>query len=127
MMITIAPPAGHGKHPLLFRRHAGEVELPAFLQLDPRDGRVTFEYWERNTKPTAVTLRHWLWWQCSSYVGKAEAVRLAEEMRPLFERVCAGYSTDWNGRDHIGIFSTDAEAALEEISSKLRAAREYQL
>ena len=124
MMVTIVPPAGRGKHPLLFRRHASEPELPAFLQLDPSDGCVTFDYWERNTEPAAVTLRNWLWWPCSSYIGKAGAVGLADEMRPLFDRVCTGYGVDWNGRDHIGVYSADAQAALEEISSKMRAALE---
>jgi hypothetical protein len=124
MMITIVPPAGRVKHPLLFRRHAGEPELPAFLQFDPSDGCVTFGYWERNTEPAAVTLRNWLWWRCSSYISKAAAVGLADEMRPLFERVCAGYCTDWNGRDHTGVYSADAQAALEEISSNMRAALE---
>jgi hypothetical protein len=52
------------------------------------------------------------------------AVGLADEMRPLVERVCAGYCTDWDGRDHTGAYSADAQAALEEISSNMRAALE---
>jgi hypothetical protein len=51
-------------------------------------------------------------------------VGLADEMRPLFERVCTGYCCDWNGRDHTGVYSADAQAALEEISSNMRAALE---
>src|SRR5258708_8383878 len=124
MMITIVPRAGRGKHRRVFRRLDSEPELPAFLQLDPSDGCVTFDYWERNTEPAAVTLRHWLWWPCSSYIGKAGAVGLADEMRPLFERGCTGYGVDWNGRDHIGVYSADAQAALAEISSQMRAALE---
>jgi hypothetical protein len=109
----------------LFRRHAAEPELPAFVQLDPSDGCVTFDYWERNARPATVTLRvarFLLPWQSG-------AVGLADEIRPLFERVCTGYCVDWNGRDHIGVYSPDAQAALEEISSKMGAALEasYQL
>src|SRR5258708_13074041 len=85
MMITIVPPAGRGKHPLLFRRHASEPELPAFLQLDPSDGCVTFDYCERNTEPAAVTLRPWLWWPSSSYIVKAGPVGLAARLPPLFD------------------------------------------
>lgn len=123
-MITIVPPAGRQKHPLLFRRYVSEPEYPAFIQFDPTDKRVTFAYWEPNTEPAAATLRHWLWWRCSSYISRQEAVSLAEELLPLFERVCSGYSKDWDGRDHIGVYSADALAAIEEISSKMQRVRE---
>jgi hypothetical protein len=36
----------------------------------------------------------------------------------------ARYHCNSNGRDHTGVYSADAQAALEEISSNMRAALE---
>ena len=43
------------------------------------------------------------------------ANELMEEIRPLAERVIAGYTSEWDGSNHRARFTTDAEQAEEEI------------
>ena len=47
----------------------------------------------------------------------AAANALLDEVAPLAERVIAGYSSEWDGRNHVAEFDDDATAALEEITA----------
>jgi len=99
-VLTIIPPA-KGRHPLLFQR-LGEQCLPAYLELELNCRVVSFTYWHHNSEP----VRHA--WTCvlvriRAMTSRRAAVTLAKELQPLLERVCDGYSTDWDGRNHIGV------------------------
>jgi hypothetical protein len=123
-MLSIIAPHGKSKHPLLFRR-VGEMALPAYLQLDLDSRVVTFGYWERDTEPKYVTLGHACWWRIDPKTTRTAAVKVAKDLRPLLECICAGYSVDWNGRDHVGVLDEHAAAARGEITAVLEAQDEY--
>jgi hypothetical protein len=44
------------------------------------------------------------------------ANRLMDEIKPLAERVVGGYKSEWNGNNHVAVFTDDAQAAIEEIT-----------
>jgi len=49
---------------------------------------------------------------------KTDAInRLLDEIAPLAERVIAGYESVWDGNNYVAKFSSDAQAALEEIEA----------
>jgi hypothetical protein len=112
-VLTIIPPAT-GRHPLLFQQ-LGEPCLPAYLELDLNRRVVSFTYWHHNSEPAYVTLGHACWWQIRAMTSRRAAVTLAKELQALLERVCDGYSTDWDGRNHIGVLDADAKAARQEL------------
>lgn len=125
-MITIIPPKKGSKHPLFFRR-LGELPLPAFLQLDMQRRLVTFGYWERNSEPTDVTLGYELWWQIDAGMTRLAATKIAKELEPLLERICDGYSVQWDGRKHVGSLDADAESAAAKMSTRLGQTLETQI
>ncbi len=47
----------------------------------------------------------------------APANELLEEIAPLAARVVAGYSSEWDGSNHVADFDDDAEAAIDEIDT----------
>jgi len=50
---------------------------------------------------------------------------LLARLLPLAERIEAGYSTDWDGNNHVGNLNTDAQAAADEVDRICEEAREY--
>ncbi|TYL81643.1 hypothetical protein [Bradyrhizobium cytisi] len=52
--------------------------------------------------------------------NRITAIKLAKELEPLLERLCNGYASRWDGRDHIGVINADARAAAEEVGSRLK-------
>jgi hypothetical protein len=121
-MITVIPPE-KGKHPLLAQRF-GELPFPAYIELDLEGRAVSFTYSEWNSEPTHVSLGHARRWLIDAKTSRRAAIKLAKELEPLFERVCDGYDSDWDGRNHVGILDDDARAAAKEVSSRLEAMRE---
>lgn len=47
------------------------------------------------------------------------ANELMAELRPLAERICAGWEETWDGNNHVARLGEDAEAAEEEIRNRL--------
>jgi hypothetical protein len=45
--------------------------------------------------------------------------RVLEELRPLADRVIAGYESEWDGNNHVARFDEDAQEAIEEIGELL--------
>lgn len=118
-MLTIVPPPKGLKHPLLFQRMF-DLPLPAFIELDLEDRVVSFTYWGWNTEPAYVTLGHACRWRISAMTSRRAAIELAQELEPLFVRLCDGYTADWDGRNHVGVLDDDAEAAAGEVSARLK-------
>lgn len=118
-MLTIVAPERGSKHPLSFRR-LGELPLPAYIELDLEDRVVTFTYWDFNAEPMYVTLGYARRWRIDRMTSRLAAIKLAKELEPLFERLCDGYSTHWDGRNHTGVLDADAQAAAEEVGSRLK-------
>jgi len=46
---------------------------------------------------------------------RADALQLLEELTPLVGKVCDGYASEWNGRNHVGELTADARDAVDEI------------
>lgn len=120
-MPTIVPPPKGLRHPLLIQRMTDFLPLPAFIELDLSDRVVRFTAWERNAEPTYVTLGHARRWEIDVRTSRRAASELAQEFEPLFVRLCDGYVVDWNGRDHVGVLSDDAQAAASEVSARLES------
>lgn len=69
-----------------------------------------------NAVPFAVHHGHTQRWSIPAL--KADAANaLLEEIAPLAARVVAGYSSEWDGSNHVANFNADAEAAREEIEA----------
>lgn len=118
-MLTIFAPKRGSKYPLMFRRF-GELPLPAYIELKLEDRVVTFTYWDRNTEPMYVTLGHSRRWEIDCKISRLAAIKLAKELEPLLERLCNGYTSRWDGRNHVGVLNADARAAAEEVRSRLK-------
>lgn len=119
-MLTIAPPTKGSKHPLLCQPIGEFQPLPTYIELGLKDRVVNFTHWERNTEPLYVTLGHARRWRIDAMISRRAAIKLAKELEPLFERLCDGYAVAWNGRDHVGVLDTDAQAAATEVSARLK-------
>lgn len=119
MRITIIPPSGSGKYPLLFRCRASEPPLPAYMEFNSENGLVTFGYSYRDSEPSYVILWRRFWWSIDAGTTRRQAVNVAKELIPQLSRVGAGYSVGWNGNDHAGVLDEDALIARREIRKRL--------
>lgn len=107
----------------LRRRYASQQDFQrAFFELD-EDGnvRATYNGEIGNAVPCTVwngrTMRFG-----SNHLANYSAREIAATfaaLRPLFERVHAGHSVEWNGSNHVGRLNADAEAAVREIEDYL--------
>lgn len=116
------------KAPLWERYERQTREQPAFLELDPENGRVKFGVNPEVGPPHGVPADVWhgvrmRWGAPSTLTGQA-CVDLFEELRPLLERVAAGHSVVWNGSNHVGRLTDDAQAASEAIEETLYKLRD---
>jgi len=109
-------------HADLYCKYQGQYNpQPTYIWLDPSDGTmgansdgeiggaVPFDVWHGRTRryhfgnvPTATS-----------------ANRLMEDIKPLVERVCAGYSEYWDGNNTVGKLTDDAEEAETEIENAI--------
>jgi|SRR6516164_7077263 hypothetical protein len=104
----------------------GGPEYRPYLTLELTEGgEASLRTWDRHSSNNGTTFDVWhgrtLEWSASlsqgSYtlpdVAKIEA--LAEQVKPLLERVHAGHSTYWDGSNYCGRLTEDAEGADKEI------------
>jgi hypothetical protein len=114
--------------PLWERYPTQNREQPAFLELDPEDGRVRFSYNPEVGPPYGVPMNVWHGlirrWSCPSTLKGERCVELFEALKPLLERVQAGFSSHWDGRNYVGRLTDDAAEAEEAIEATLQ--REYE-
>lgn len=94
-----------------------------FVELDCRDGRLSAEADPEigNASPVDVHHGHRQRWTIPALKAQAANALLAE-IAPLADRVCAGYSSEWNGSNHVARFTADAAETIEEIASLCDAA-----
>jgi len=45
--------------------------------------------------------------------------KLHKEIRPLLEEIAAGHSIEWNGNNHVGRFTEEADEARERLMKRL--------
>ncbi len=125
-MIVIVPPKKGEKYPLFFQRH-GRLPLSAFLQLHMESRTVTFGYFEDNSEPAYVTLGHVLWRRIDARTSRRASTKIAQELQPLLERICDGYSVDWDGHNHRGALDDDAQSAAEQMTARLKETYDKQI
>lgn len=120
MTITTNANALRGEPAPLYRHYSGQTNpQPAWLYIMPEDERVEACYnpeignavpmyvWHRRhiTLPLPNTLK-----------GDAIADWLeSEPVQALLTRICDGHDVEWDGNNHVGTLTDDAEAALEAL------------
>lgn len=105
----------------LFKQYDGELQpQPAYVSMGA-DGDVEADWSGEvgNAVPMTVWHNRTLRWRVPA---QAEGTALAEFLRenaPLFERVHAGHSIEWDGNNMVGKLTNDAQAAFTRISDLL--------
>lgn len=88
----------------------------AYVELDCETGALSADWNGEigNAVPARVWHGHTRRWTIPALKARA-ANALLDEIEPLAQRVCDGYSSEWDGSNHVARFDDDAAAALEEI------------
>lgn len=108
----------------LFRHYRGQTSAqPCHVTLDCRSSKLGAEYNPEigNAVPGAVYHGHVQAWSIPC-LRESAANALLEEIEPLAARVVAGYSSEWNGSNHVASFDDDAQEAIEAIEAICDAA-----
>jgi hypothetical protein len=112
--ITIIRVASNGE---LYHQYPSQNEpQPCYVELDCRDQTLTADWNSEigNAVPADVWLGHTLRWRVP--VLNADAANaLMDTIRPQAKRIVEGYESEWNGNNHVGTFTEDAETAMSEI------------
>jgi len=54
-------------------------------------------------------------WNLNGIPTTREANAILTEMKPLAQRIVAGYESVWDGNNHVARYSDDAQAAIDEL------------
>lgn len=117
----------------LYRRYDGQTSpQPCYIELDCGAGSMTADYDHEigGGVPFSVFHGRTLRWRIPC-LRAAAANALMDRLRPLAERVVAGYSTEWDGSNNVGRITGDAQDAHDEIyricEDRMKAADEDEL
>lgn len=106
-----------GKMPLYC--HYEEQEKPQFsyVKLQPEAGILTAEYNTDigNAVPLAASNSRIFLWAVPERISSENLRILLEEIRPLAEQLCAGYSREFNGTDFVGQLTGKARETYGKI------------
>lgn len=105
-------------------RHSVYARYPS--QSKPQDGQIclnceTGSVWAcYNTEVgSAVTMDeyhgHIQTFNVPAYTSGATLNWLMEHLRPEFERIVSGYTSEWNGSNHVARFSIEAAETLDRL------------
>lgn len=91
---------------------------PCYVELDCKHAALSADYnGEIGTAvPMSVWHGHTLRWSIPALVAR-RANELLHEIAPLAQRVIDGYSSEWDGNNHVAHYTEDAEAAQSEIDA----------
>lgn len=108
----------------LFYQYDGQLQpQPAYLELD-EDGNVRFDYSGEigGGVPMKVWLNRTLRFSVTPYLSRAAALELLDnpEIIALLERIHAGHSVEWDGNNHVGQLTEDAQEAEMELQESLQ-------
>ena len=108
----------------LFRRYPGQTGAqPCHVLLDCRSGKLRAEYNPEigNACTGDEYFGHTQAWPIPCLRERAgDAVRAGRE--PLADRVVGGYGSEWDGSNHLAVFTDDAQEAIEAIEALCNAA-----
>ena len=117
--ITVKKVAGRTD---LYRKYPQQCEAQdCYVELDCRQEVLSADYNAEigNGVPMSVWHGNDQRWGIACLNADA-ANRLLDEITPLAERVCAGYTCEWDGSNNVASFDTDATAAIEDIAELCR-------
>lgn len=88
-----------------------------FVELDCEDGELRADWNAEigNAVPFSVWHNRKLRWAIPALRSSA-ADELLERIEPLAERILAGYRSEWDGSNHVGRFTQDADEATEAVA-----------
>lgn len=94
---------------------------PVYIELDPSNQTVYARYDPEvgNAVPMAVYLRQRRRYYLNCIPTTAAMNGLMEELSPLFERIFAGHTEEWDGNNDRGRLTPDALEASEELERYL--------
>jgi hypothetical protein len=101
----------------LYKRYPGQQSPQScYLILDPSHRKLCCDYDGEigNAVPMDVYHGLRLRWHIPLLTGSA-ADRLMRDVAPLAARVCAGYTREWDGHNHVGCYTADAQEAITKI------------
>lgn len=108
----------------LFHHYRGQTSAqPCNVSLDCRSGKLCAEYNPEigNAVPAAEYHGHVQTWRIPC-LRERPANALLSDIEPLAARVVAGYSSEWDGSNHVAAFTGDAQEAIEAIDALCDAA-----
>jgi len=117
-MITIKEPE------YLYCRYQGQTApQPCYVELDCESGTLTAAYNGEigNAVPITVWHNRCLRWPIPA-LREGAALELLTELLPICERIVAGYSSEWDGSNHVGEYTDAAEDAASEVHDLCRDA-----
>ena len=100
-------------------------ETLTVLTIDPRDGEysLTQEYDDNATSALAwhgVIIEQTLGNSCRPDEDEARSYLSSPEAVDLVQRILDGHKIEWDGSNHVGRTTDDADAALDELINKLQ-------
>jgi|GEM_PF-1401384 len=105
----------------LFCHYPGQYQpQPCHLALDLEDGELTASYNPEigSGRPASVYHRRTLWAEIPCLTADA-ANALLDEVAPTAQRVLDGATIEWNGNNHVGHLTDDAEQAWDALAQRL--------
>jgi hypothetical protein len=108
--------------PLYWKQAGMPIEQPAFVQLD-ENGRVIarFDDTDGSIVPDAVIHERTLRWDITPFLSGRQVAALADDptFRSLMRRVHEGRKIERDGKNSVGVFTEDAEAAYDALEDLL--------
>lgn len=87
------------------------------IELDPQARTVeVFQIEDSNSAPMNVWHNHYYRWYVSEYPSESDMRQWIEDNINLFGRIADGHSIEWNGNNHVGILTEDAQDAYESLT-----------
>lgn len=113
--VEITIPAGPG--PLYHRYHGQSQPQVAYLEIDPRDASVRWDWSAEIGSGVPGDVWHGIILRISAspYLSSRQLANLSDEIQPLVRRLIDGGDTEWDGSNHRGTWTVDADDARIEI------------
>lgn len=102
----------------LHHQYPGQFEPQSvYLEIDPENQTISMDWYREigNGVPEDVWHRRILWYILSIVPTVDVANQLMDDVLPLAERVVAGHSIEWDGCNHVGRLTEDAQDASDGI------------
>jgi hypothetical protein len=110
----------------LYDRYPGQQPQGTYLELDCDEGILRAESDPEIGGAIPMSVYHGCRrrWHLPSVYLTAQAIgQIMDEIAPLCERVLAGYSSEWDGNNHVGRLVGDAVDAADEIDAAMQPGR----